>query len=135
MQDGQTITGTCHCGAVSWRFKGMPETATACSCTVCRRHGALWAYGREGEIIETDGPTHRYLREGGKLEFHFCPTCGCLAFWRGRNARREDHGRMGVNLRLAEPEAVGAIRIHHLDGLGSWKSLPDDGRRVADMWF
>jgi len=31
------IRGTCHCGAVEWRFEGIPESATACNCTVCRR--------------------------------------------------------------------------------------------------
>ena len=43
------IEGTCHCGAVRWRFSGIPESATACNCTVCRRYGALWAYDFEGE--------------------------------------------------------------------------------------
>ena len=28
---------------------GFPEGATACNCTACRRYGALWAYGHEGE--------------------------------------------------------------------------------------
>ena len=47
-----TIEGACHCGAVRWRFNGTPEGATACNCTVCRRHGTLWIYGHEGEEIE-----------------------------------------------------------------------------------
>jgi hypothetical protein len=27
----------------------MPESATACNCTACRRNGVLWAYDYEGE--------------------------------------------------------------------------------------
>ena len=38
------ILGLCHCGAVQWRFDGVPESATACNCTICRRYGVLWAY-------------------------------------------------------------------------------------------
>jgi hypothetical protein len=47
-------------------------------------------------------------------------------------------GRLAVeahrNLRLAEPDAVGAIAVNHLDGLVSWERRRD-GRRVGDMWF
>ena len=43
------IHGSCHCGAVRWEFKGMPEGATACNCTVCRRYGVLWAYETPGQ--------------------------------------------------------------------------------------
>jgi hypothetical protein len=45
------IQGSCHCGAVQWRFDGVPEGATACNCTVCRRYGVLWAYDFEDEGI------------------------------------------------------------------------------------
>ena len=46
------IEGSCHCGSVTWRFDGMPESATACNCTICRRCGVLWAYDFEGDRIE-----------------------------------------------------------------------------------
>jgi hypothetical protein len=50
------IQGSCHCGAIQWRFEGMPESATACNCTVCRRYGVLWIYDFEGEGINVSGP-------------------------------------------------------------------------------
>jgi hypothetical protein len=31
------IEGACHCGAVRWEFDPVPDGATACNCTVCRR--------------------------------------------------------------------------------------------------
>ena len=40
----------------------MPESATACNCTACRRFGALWAYEFEGEGIDVSGPTQTYTR-------------------------------------------------------------------------
>lgn len=132
------LTGTCHCGALSWTFDGMPGDATACNCTLCRRYGALWAYDFEGERIRLTGPSKVYTRVGKTdpaLEIHFCPDCGCVACWRGLRVDADGRRRMAVNLRLAEPSAVGHIVIDHFDGLVSFDDQPRDGRCVADMWF
>ncbi|MFO1175503.1 MAG: GFA family protein [Paracoccaceae bacterium] len=128
------LEGTCHCGAVRWTFDGQPEAATACNCTVCRRYGVLWAYGHESEDIQVFGPTRTYM-PGDWIEFHFCPTCGCICFWRGHRPKDDGRRRIAVNLRLAEPDQVGAIPIDHFDGFDTFSDLPRDGRKVADMWF
>lgn len=129
------IEGSCHCGAVRWSFDGTPESATACNCTVCRRYGVLWAYDYEDERIRVTGPTRVYAWGSKSLGFHFCAECGCVAYWRGVNPGKDGRRRIAVNLRLAEPEAVGAIVIDHFDGLASFDDLGRDGRCVADMWF
>jgi hypothetical protein len=118
---------------VRWTFNGLPESATACNCTVCRRHGALWAYDYENEGIRVSGPTQAYERR--VLSFHFCGQCGCVAYWRGRAPDAAGRLRIAVNLRLAEPDDVAAIVIDHFDGLDTFEDLPRDGRCVADMWF
>jgi hypothetical protein len=128
------IDGACHCGAVQWWFEGLPDSATACNCTVCRRYGVLWAYGLENEGIRVSGITQAYMR-GKSIEFHFCPVCGCVAYWRGRAANATGRRRIGVNLRMAEPDAVARISIEHLDGLNTFEPLPRDGRCVVDYWF
>jgi hypothetical protein len=128
------IQGSCHCGSVRWQFDGMPDGATACNCTACRRYGALWIYDYEGERINVSGPTNKYIR-GKSVEFHFCPTCGCIAFWRGQGLDNEGRRRIAVNLRLTEPEPVAHIPIDHFEGLVSFEDLPRDGRCVADYWF
>jgi hypothetical protein len=128
------IQGSCDCGAVRWRFDGMPESATACNCTICRRYGTLWAYDWEGERIQVSGPTQTYVRGGKSLAFHFCRACGCVAYWRSLQLR-EGRRRIAVNLRLTEPEAVAPIPIDHFDGLGRFEDLPRDGKCVGDYWF
>ena len=129
------IEGSCHCGGVRWQLDGTPESATACNCTVCRRYGALWAYGHEGEDVHVSGETRSYLRQAESiLGFHFCPGCGCVAYWRAA-APYEGRRRLAVNLRLAEPEAVAAIPIQRFDGLTGWRDLPRDGRCISDVWF
>lgn len=112
----------------------MPESATACNCTVCRRYGVLWAYDYEGEGIDVSGPTHAYIR-GKTIQFHFCPTCGCVAFWRAQQPDEQGRRRIAVNLRLTEPADVASLPIDQFDGLDSFGDLPRDGRCVADYWF
>jgi len=129
-----TIEGSCHCGAVHWTLDGIPESATACNCTICRRYGVLWAYGYAGEGIDVSGPTRAYTR-GNSIEFHFCPTCGCVAYWRSRRVDNGERRRIAVNLRLTEPEAVAQVPVDHFEGLESFQDLPRDGRCVADYWF
>lgn len=128
------LEGSCLCGAARWRLQNIPQSATACNCTACRRYGTLWAYGWDGEDVELAGPTTAYVR-GDSLSFNFCPTCGNVSHWWGLTVNEQGKRRVAVNLRLAEPEPIARIPIRHFDGLNEWKDRPGDGRCVADMWF
>jgi hypothetical protein len=127
------LEGSCHCGLVRWQFDGMPESVTACNCTVCRRYGALWAYDFEDEGIRVSGPTRAYVR-GKSTEFHFCLNCGCIAFWRGLKIDDDGKRRIAVNLRMTEPGPIAGLPIDHFDGLDSFDDLPRDGKCVGDYW-
>jgi hypothetical protein len=129
------IEGSCHCGDVRWQLDCVPDEATACNCTVCRRYGVLWAYDWDGEGIRVFGPTRAYLRGKREIEFHFCATCGCVAFWRAAQANDDGRRRIAVNLRLAEPDAVAAVPLRRFEGLETFDDLPLDGRSVRDVWF
>ncbi|MNL44565.1 Glutathione-dependent formaldehyde-activating enzyme [compost metagenome] len=129
------IAGSCHCGAVTWRFESEPDAATICNCTVCRRYGTLWIYGHENEDVFVSGPTTAYMRGEKSLSFNFCPACGCVAYWRGTEPAADGRRRLAVNVRLAEPEAVAHIPIQRFDGLHTWDDLPRDGSTVGDRWF
>jgi hypothetical protein len=128
------LEGACLCGAVRWQFSGMPESATACNCTACRRYGVLWAYAHEGEGIDVFGPTTAFAR-GKALAFHFCPQCGCVAYWRSLEPDAQGRRRIAVNLRLAEPSPIAHLPIDHFDGLDTFDDLPRDGRCIRDLWF
>ncbi len=132
------LEGHCHCGAVRWTFDGVPDGATICNCTICRRYGVLWAYDYEGEGIRIHAAPEAigsYVRSGGGISFNFCRICGCVSHWRGLEPGNDGRRRIAVNLRLAEPDAVAAIPIDRFDGLGAFEDLPRDGRCVADYWF
>ena len=128
------IHGSCHCGIVTWSFNRLPESATACNCTVCRRYGALWAYDYENQGVKVAGPTKLYIRDES-LAFHFCGQCGCVAYWRAIQPDAEGGHRIAVNLRLTEPEPIAHIPIRHFDGFDRFLDLPEDGRCVTDYWF
>ena len=129
------IQGACHCGAVTWKLNVMPESATACNCTVCRRYGVLWAYDFEGEGISVSGPTTAYVWGDKSIGFHFCPSCGCVAYWRSVAPREDGRRRIAVNLRLTEPDPIAHLPIDHFEGLVNFEDLPRDGRCVVDHWF
>ena len=129
------IEGHGHCGAVRWRFDRVPEQATACNCSVCRRYGTLWAYDFEGEAIHVTGETRAYEWGGRDIGVHFCPTCGGLTHWRSNRLRRDGRRRIAVNLRMAEPEAVAGIAIEHLNGLQDFEPVPGHARTVGELWF
>ncbi len=132
------LTGTCHCGAAGWTFDGMPESATACNCTLCRRYGVLWIYDFEGERISLSGQSQTYTRHDRTtpaLEIRFCGRCGCVLAWRGLSTDADGRRRIAVNLRLTEPDPVAHLPIDHFDGLDRFDDLPRDGRCVQEMWF
>jgi len=129
------LEGSCLCGAVTWTFEAMPESATACNCTACRRYGVLWIYDYEGEGIRVSGKTRAFVRSDGSLGFHFCPDCGCVAYWRSLQPHQDGRRRIAVNVRLSEPETVAHLPIDHFDGLDEFEDLPRDGRCVRDYWF
>jgi hypothetical protein len=128
------LEGSCLCGAVRWTLDDLPTSATACNCTACRRYGALWAYGYEGENLAVTGDTTPYVR-ADSLSFNFCPRCGNLTHWRGLATDGQGRRRSAVNLRLTEPGPIAGVPVRHFDGLGTWEDLPSDGRCVKDMWF
>jgi hypothetical protein len=134
MQNEPVLKGTCHCGAVSWIYKGMPESATACNCTSCRRWGGLWAYGYENERIVVRGESKTYVR-GPNLAYHFCPTCSTVAYWRALKADDDGRRAMAVNLRLTEPDPIAHLPIDHFEGLERFEDLPRDSRCIRDYWF
>jgi hypothetical protein len=127
------LQGSCLCGAVHWEFDGVPEGATACNCTACRRYGALWIYDYEGGRVRVSGETSAFIR-GKALSFNFCPRCGCLTHWRGLRLEADGRRRTAVNVRLSDPASVAAIPIDHFDGLDTFEDLPRSGRCVRDYW-
>ena len=110
------LSATCHCGAVKVSIPRRPRTITNCNCSICRRYGVLWAYYKQDTVkIEADpGSTEAYTWGRKALRFVRCKTCGCLVNW--ERVVPLAGARVGVNARLFDPDQLGPVRIHLLDG-------------------
>ena len=118
---------------VRWSLFEAPEYATTCNCTLCRRWGALWAYGFKDEDFRVSGDTQTYLREPRTIEFHFCHDCGCVAYWCTTGPGEDGRFYGAVNLRLAEPAPIGSVQVRYFDGLEKFEALPHSGKCVSDI--
>ena len=129
--------GGCHCGKVAFEVDGDIDQVLECNCSICSKRGyLLWFVPRASlHLSMPESELSAYTFNTHKIKHHFCPVCGCVAFWRGQQTGQEGRRRIAVNLRLAEPEAVAEIPIDHFDGLNTFDDLPRDGRCVADYWF
>ncbi len=130
------LKGHCHCESVSWIYPKNLESVTACNCTLCRRYGALWAYGYLEEGISISGNTVAYERERQLNGFHFCLNCGCLAYYLSKSKDSEGRLRIAVNLRMIDnPDKIMGLQIDHFDGLNKFEDEPSDGRKIKDLWY
>lgn len=115
------IDGACHCGALRWRTPAPPAWLTACTCSYCRKAGALWGEADPSETrLEWDAEPHRYVHGDRTLEFVSCPRCAMLGWWRSLPGGPD---RMKLNYRLADPALVATLRVRTFDGADSWDFL------------
>lgn len=110
--------GACHCGAVRLAVPRRPDYVNDCNCSLCRTHGALWAYYRPDEIV-VSGETRAYVRADAPepaLRTHFCGHCGSTTHWSPIDPALE---RAGVNVKLFPAEFSDGVEIRQIDG-ASW---------------
>ena len=100
---------------------GVPETLTQCTCSICRRYGAMWAYctRKTARVTCEPGATTAYLWNDRVIEFHHCNNCGCMTHY--EDVDRSAEGRVAVNARMLSPEDVDGLRVRTFDGADTWK--------------
>lgn len=92
----------CHCEKVSVEISHMPTKLNRCTCSICRRYGALWAYYTSTEI-NVSGPTDVYVWGDQMLRFHRCQNCGVLTHWTPMD---EGSDRIAVNMQNMDPQRL-----------------------------
>ena len=117
------IEASCHCGAVRIGIDALPDTLTRCTCSICHRYGALWAYcTRETARLVTGQEAERVYRWGeGRIEFYHCATCGCMT--RYEATAKHARSRFALNARMCDPGALTALTIRTFDGAETWKYI------------
>ena len=117
------LEATCHCGAVRIGMARRPRSLTQCTCSICRRYGALWAYcTRKTASVLTDASEETaYSWNDRVIEFYHCNTCGCIT--RYESVDKFEHSRIAVNARMLCAEDIRKVRIRTFDGAATWRYL------------
>jgi hypothetical protein len=81
----KTYTGSCHCGAVRFRFRSEEITrGLRCNCSICIRKGAVMStrYFEPADFEELTGLEALGLYQWGdkQVNNYFCKTCGIYPF-------------------------------------------------------
>ena len=112
------IKAACHCGAASLTAPAAPTEVTECTCSICRRLAARWAYYNPADVtLPAPATTQVYVWGDRMLAFHRCKACGILTHWTLLDGPPD--GRVGVNARLIDPTLLEGVPIQQVDG-ASW---------------
>ena len=120
-----SLSGSCHCGAICLTLPSMPEVATKCNCSLCRRLGGFWAYYPFGSVRIEGHPenTTDYVWGDKTLRTVRCKICGCATHWEPIDG--ELGARHGINLSNFDPGLQAKVRARHFDGAESWTFIDD----------
>lgn len=104
------VEASCHCGAIRFATETVPEAVNDCSCSICRRYSALWAYYKPADVrfAADNGPADSYIWGDRTIEFHRCRSCGCVTHWRAINSIWPE---MGVNTRMMAAEVIAGVPV------------------------
>ena len=121
------LTGHCHCGNISFSVDAKPEDLTECNCSMCNRYGAQWAYFEPNEVTITvkDTPTETYRWGDKMIDFHHCPTCGCITHYSATENMPKEHDRIAVNARMCSLDQTKGIPVRRFDGADTWTFFED----------
>jgi hypothetical protein len=126
MEADMTLKGSCHCGATKFEVTEAPATVTRCTCSICSKRGALWAYYKPAEFrLETpEENIATYKWRTKSISHNFCPVCGCTTFtvspdWSTGKADF-DNPRIGVNARIFDDFDLDAVPVNVIDGKNLW---------------
>ena len=82
MTEQATYRGSCLCGDITFGVHAVPQGASVCHCTQCRKQsGHLWAsaYVPRDALRITGEP--RWFEASDTAKRGFCPRCGSFLFW------------------------------------------------------
>jgi hypothetical protein len=85
--DQMSHQASCSCGQLRLHYNGDITRVSICHCNECqRRTGSV--FGTQTRVPQKDaeilGESRIYERigdSGGKISFHFCPTCGSTVYY------------------------------------------------------
>ena len=119
------LVATCHYGAIQLEVPEKPTSLTECSCSICRRLGALWAYYSESNVnvIAAANTILRYTWGNKRISFCCCSECGCTTHY--DTAEANPATRMAINARMLDAEELESVPVKKFDGADTWQYVDD----------
>ena len=119
------LRGGCHCGAVRFEAELSDGFATIrrCTCSFCRRRGAIAVSARMGGVTITQGADtlSSYRFNTGTAEHFFCSVCGIYT----HHQRRSNPNEYGVN--VACIDGVSPFDFHEVPVIDGERHPSDNG--------
>lgn len=121
-----TLQGSCHCGKTRFELSAAPTELTRCTCSLCSKRGALWAYCTPDEfrLLTPPDDVATYRWNSRMIANHYCDRCGCSTYTESPSwvdfKPDFDHPKIGVNARLLDGFDLDAVPVTVLDGKNLW---------------
>ena len=124
------FSASCHCGAIQLEIDEKPQTLTECTCSICHRLGAQWAYYTRQQVRISGQSDEKpadaktaYLWGDKCIEFYHCKTCGCTTHY--ESVEKHYDSRIAVNTRMMRREDTAGIKVRKFDGADTWEFLDE----------
>ncbi|KAL3711787.1 hypothetical protein TMatcc_000479 [Talaromyces marneffei ATCC 18224] len=116
-----TYTGSCHCGAVKYKFEMSPpieeQKIISCNCSYCTATGRLLAQVPNTDFTYIEGKENLFAYHWGSksVTTFSCKTCGLHVT---AESRVEDFifGQVVINVRSVHGIDLGALKLHKFNG-------------------
>jgi hypothetical protein len=111
----QTYRGACHCRRVTFELQTKLDYVTDCTCSVCRRKGALWTGASDATLKILTGEADLTLYQFNTMtaKHYFCRHCGIHPFTRPRL----DPRFWVVNVRCIDEVDLSKLPVRTFDGV------------------
>lgn len=125
---------SCSCGKVTVTTRGEPTRISVCHCLACQRRtgnvfGAQARFPKGDVVIRGEStPWVREADDGGKITFHFCPTCGSTVYYETEGI--EDSIAIPVGA-FADPTFPPPKFSVYEERMHSWVVMPQDVEHMA----
>lgn len=120
-----TLRSSCHCGATVLEVDEPPQSVTACTCSLCAKRGALWAYYKKDDVrvLKNEAPsTYRWRTRA--VAHNFCALCGCTTFTESPDFSTGEadfaNPRIAINARLFDDFDLASAPVVVIDGKNLW---------------
>ena len=109
-----TYQGSCHCARVAFELDAKLDHVMECSCSLCRRVGALWHGASDASLRITQGEIELTLYQFNTMtaKHYHCRHCGVHPFSRPRL----DPTKWAVNVRCIGAVDPSTLPLKRFDG-------------------